>query len=311
MGKEIENIIMRQQEYEKLKRMSVADVVDKRMEAGITDDFLLPAVISEIGAAYNRYNRRRQARSIRIRRIWQIGIGILAAACELYVFSSMVQICVNSFTTIQEETGVDTEVDEAYENSPIRRAERAIESGDYDVAERILKDALSANPNGLFFYITYADLYMAQVRYDDAVNILADGIYNHMHVQNMLSDESPIYIKLKEIPADSLKNSRQAYEKCLADCDAYIGKHQEIERLLEEESFYSALKICNELKSEGAYDNYLCRYYYKCYCGLKAHDECREYLLGLYGKKQGVTDLRYPSDEELDSYLEKLKEFTN
>lgn len=34
---------------------------------------------------------------------------------------------------------------------------------------------------------------------------------------------------------------------------------------------------------------------------------CAQYLIGLYGRRQGVTDSRYPFDEKIHAYLQKVK----
>lgn len=197
-----------------------------------------------------------------------------------------------------------------YENTPKRRAERAIEAGDYDLAKQILDDTLAEHPD-YWLYDTYAELYIAMDENDKAVSLLTDTIYNRFHVANMLSTGNTLYEVLQKIPPESLTTTAAEYQKCLADCNAYIEKYNNMYELIEQGSYYSALQICDELKADGAYDNYLYWYYYKCYVGLKAYDECESYLKSLYGKQTSLTDLRYPSDGEIEHFLDELKKQTD
>lgn len=299
MGRQMETIIKRQQEYERMKHMPLSVILNKRKGIEIEDDFLADRVIPEIRKAYDKKRTENNVKKC---------VFVLAIVCAslflLMMFVLFVCVTVNWRGDMSAE---DAALQEAYEASPIRQAERAIESGDYGEAEKMLAETLEENPDSIFLYITYANLYLAEGRNDDAVEMLADTIYNRFHVQNVFTPENQLYTKLREIPERSLRTSQEIYRSCLDDCDAYIGKYEKMNSLIEQESYYSALLSCDELKSEGAYDSYLIEPYYQCYCGLKAYDECAEYLIGLYGKQQGGTDFRYPSDGEIRLFLEKIK----
>lgn len=299
MDRQMETIIKRQQEYQRMKRLPLSVILDRQSCNGISDGYLVEAVIPEIKKTYNRRRRERNSGKCAF-------ILTMIVASSLVLLMAVMLACI--FFYLQTDIlGGDKEIDKTYEDFPAQKAEQAIASGDYSEAERILDAELASNPDAVFFYIVYADLYMAQGRNDEAAEILIDIIYSRFHVQNVFSAENKLYQKLKEIPLGSLGASEAAYQRCLADCEEYIGKYQEMCGLMEQGSYYLALAICDELKAEGAYDSYLLEAYCQCYYGLKAYDMCAEYLIGLYGKQQGITDLRYPSDETINAYLQEVK----
>ncbi len=299
MKKEMKMIIRRQQEYEAVKRASLSEIWDIQEKHVLQDPVLKNEVLVKLGISYRKKQRKKTFRILGY---------ILWGICAAFLLWIIVLMLAGLLFGKEERSTLDQEMEAYYEDSPVRQAETAMDSGDYDKAEEILKEALVKYPQGYFLYITYAELYVQMGRNDDAVRMLTDVLKNDFGVQNITKNQNQLYLALKEIPQDSLTDSLDLYQNCLKTCDAYIEKYESMNRLLEEENYYAALLICDELKAEGAYDTYLCGYYFKCYTGLKAYEQCAEYLKGLSGKQGEITDLRYPSDEEIRHYLEKIEE---
>lgn len=292
MDQQIRNIIDKQQNHELLKYTDYSKICHLKESNEIHDLFYWEEL-------------RKVKRKILLNKI----LHFIRIACFCLYTAFFIYIGVLIKTDQNETSALDQQMIEAYKETPRAQAERAIAEGDYDAAKQILDDTLAEHPD-YWLYDTYAELYVAMGENDNAVSILTDTIYNRFHVENMVSTENSLYKVLKEIPSESLTTSATERQKCLADCDTYIEKYNDVNELIEQESYYSALQICDELKADGAYDNYLYWYYYKCYVGLKAYDECEGYLKDLYGKQTSVTDFRYPDDSSIEQLLDELEKLT-
>lgn len=293
MNQQIRNIINKQQKHELLKCADNFEVWHLENSNVMQD------------VSYLVELRKIKRKILFNKLLHYICVTCLSMYTAIFLFAGLTLIIDKYNPLISDQQTMDE-----YENSPKRRAERAIEAGDYDLAKQILDDTLAEHPD-YWLYDTYAELYIAMDENDKAVSLLTDTIYNRFHVANMLSTGNTLYEVLQKIPPESLTTTAAEYQKCLADCNAYIEKYNNMYELIEQGSYYSALQICDELKADGAYDNYLYWYYYKCYVGLKAYDECESYLKSLYGKQTSFTDLRYPSDDEIEHFLDELKKQTD
>lgn len=299
MKEEMKMIIRRQQEYETVKQASLSEIWDIQEKHVFQDPVLKNEVLVKLGISYRKSQRKKTFRILGY---------ILWGICATFLLWIIVLMLAGLLFGKEERSALEQDMEAYYESSPVRQAETAMDSGDYDKAEEILKEALEKYPKGYFLYITYAHLYVQTGRDDDAAKMLADVLINDFGVQNITNSQNQLYLALKEIPQDSLTDSLELYQNCLKTCDAYIEKYKSMNCLLEEENYYATLLICDELKAEGAYDYYLCGYYFKCYTGLKAYDQCAEYLKWLSRKQEETTDLRYPCDEEIRDYLEKIED---
>lgn len=293
MDRQITDIIKKQQEYEKLKHTNYPAIRRMQKEPVARNSFCLQKCLPEIAKSHRKYLIKKILYIIRI---------------TLFCMYTAYFICYGlAIKMNQIDSAVYTlRSEKEYQKTPIPMAEHAIENGDYEKAKQILDDAIAKNPDGIFFYYTYAEMYIAAGEYDEAVSVLTDTIYNRLHVQNMFSS-SFFYKLLKTIPKESLTTLAEEYQKCLADCNAYVKQYESIDSLIEQEHYYSALTICDNLKSQGASDESLYYRYYQCYIGLKAYDECKNYLDSLMGKKTSITDLMHPDDDTIQYYLDKLE----
>lgn len=293
MDRQITDIIKKQQEYEKLKHTNYPAIRRMQKEPMARNSFCLQKCLPKITKSHRKYL---------IKKILYITRITLFCMYTAYFICCGLAIKMNQI----DSTVYALRSEKEYQKNPIPMAEHAIENGDYEKAKRILDDAIVQNPDGIFLYYTYAEMYIAAGQYDEAVSVLTDTIYNRLHIQNMVPS-SPFYKFLKTIPEESLTTSAEEYQKCLTDCDTYVKQYENIDHLLEQERYYSALPICDDLKSKGASDASLYYRYYQCYIGLKAYDECENYLNSLMGKKTSVTDLMHPDDDTIQSLLNKLE----
>lgn len=296
MDRQITDIIKKQQEYEKLKHTNYPAIRRMQKEPVARNSFCLQKCLPKITKSHRKYLIKKILYITRITLfcIYTAYFICYGLAIKLYQIDSAVY-------ALRSE--------KEYQKDPISMAEHAIENGDYEKAKQILDDAIAKTPYAIPLYHTYAEMYIAAGKYDEAVSVLTDTIYNRLHVQNMSS--SPFYFGFYElltsIPEESLTTSAEEYQKCLADCDTYIKQYESIDSLIEQEHYYSALTICDNLKSQGASDSSLHYRYYQCYIGLKAYDECENYLNSLLGKKTSIADPEYPKDDTIQYYLDKLE----
>lgn len=292
MNQRLENIIKRQQEYECFRHFDPAANPDKNRR--LQDPFLTDIVLPKLNSAMLKHRRGK---------IIKIAAMALSGLCIAWTAAA-------AFTDAP-----DAEAENRLENppahivreSPAGQARSAINAGDYEKAKKILDDAAAECPHPYYYHDAYAALYSAMDDYDTAVWYLAEFINGYLHAQNMTSAVSPFYRALREIEPESLQAAESLYASCLSQCDAYIARYEKMHALIEQEDYYLALKICDGLKADGAYDLYLADFYYECLTHLKAYDECAQYLLGLYGKKTDLYDNRYPEDAEILHCLEQLK----
>lgn len=293
MDRQITDIIKKQQEYEKLKLTDYPAIRRMQKEPVARNSFCLQKCLPKITKSHRKYLIKKILYITRITLFCMYTAYFICygLAIKLYQIDSAVY-------TLRSE--------KEYQKNPIPMAEHAIENEDYEKAKQILDDAIAKNPDGIFLYYTYTEMYIAAGEYDEAVSVITDTIYNRLHVQNMVPS-SFFYKLLKSIPEESLTTSAEEYQKCLADCNTYVKQYESTDSLIEQEHYYSALTICDNLKSQGASDASLYYRYYQCYIGLKAYDECENYLNSLLGKQTSITDLEHPDDDTIKSLLDKLE----
>lgn len=293
MNKQITAIIKKQQEHENLKHTDYPTLLRMQNKPMAQNSSYSQIFLSETAKSHRKYFFQKVLHIVRIT--------LICIYTALFIFCALIRE-INQITSAANSLRLDKE----YQKTPIPIAKRAFENGDYEKAKQILDDAIAQNPDGIFLYYTYAEMYINAEQYDEAVSVLTDTIYNRLHVQNMTS-VSFFYKILKSVPEESLTTSAKEYQKCLAECNTYVEQYDNMNQLIEQEHYYSALSICNNLNSEGASDNALYYYYYQCYIGLKAYDECENYLNSLLGKQTSIADLEHPNDDTIRSLLDKLK----
>lgn len=289
MDEHLKEIILQQQEYEYSKNVSPLCLPHNFFHSKMMNCCVLPS----IKAAQKKLRQTKHRKTI------SLTAAVLTFVLPLYAlfFIAFLMMCSPSKTASLSDT------------SPIVQMREALKAGDFQRAEQILDDALEKYPDSYHLKAAYAEIDIAKGNYDNAVITLNDIIMNYYGVQNVSSAEyNTFYKNLKGISPDSLTTTRSIYQNCISECEKYLAMHESVDKYLEQENYYPALQLLNELKAAGAYDSFIYYKYAECYNGLGLYDECTEYLLSLYGKSTGISDYMYPSDSAIIYQLDKIRD---
>lgn len=197
---------------------------------------------------------------------------------------------------------------------PVKRAEAAMESGDYDTARAILSEEMAKSPNNGYYLIYYAELCQREGRHDEAATVLIDFLNNMIGTQN-IQDGNGLYMKLKELTGPFSPDVEKAYQECMVACEESVENFAYLKALIENENYKRALRFCDSMKREGAVDNYLYTYYFTCYMHLEKYEECAVYFLSLADKwEEGEEEdflFRLPFKGFICNNLNELKPYVS
>ena len=88
MDKQMETIIKRQQEYERLERLPLSVILNRQRNIGVTDDYLAGVAVPEIRKMHHRK---------RLERNFRIGAFILTILCVVFLVMIMGLMLVCAF----------------------------------------------------------------------------------------------------------------------------------------------------------------------------------------------------------------------